>query len=116
MSSNVNKSVKDPKNILKEKELRLRTDKMIEKSESKEIIPLNWEAHIKAGHKIKSFTSIVNNQMYVAEPMKNMQLVPFFEYMGSYGLNWILNWDTENKREIWRKNIMYVDLIEWEIS
>ena len=116
MSNSVLKVKKDPKKVLLEKENKARTDKMIKNSESKDVVPLNWDDHIKAGHKIKSFASIVNNQMYVTEANPGMQLIPFSEYCGSYQLNWIINWSVADKREVWRKNVLYVDLVEWDIS
>lgn len=115
MSNPTFKVKRDPKKVLLEKEHKAMADKMIKNSESKDVVPLNWDDHIKSEHKIKSFSSIVNNQMYVTEANSGMQLIPFSEYCGSYQLNWILNWNTEKKCEVWRKNVLYVDLIEWDV-
>lgn len=124
MSNSINKSQKSAKTLLAEreaqkiaaKEHRKKVGEAIEKSESGEVIIKSWDDHIKAGDKIANFTSIVNNQMYFSEPKKDHSLIPFSEYYGSYQLNWIINWDNINKREVWRKNILYVDLIEWKSS
>jgi hypothetical protein len=117
MSSNVTKSVKDSKRVLAEKEEekinKKKADEMLQNAEDKKTLIKNWEQHIFDGDKIKSFTSIVNNQMYMSEPIEGTEFLPFSEYHGTYNLNWIINWDVKEKREIWRKNIIYVDLIEW---
>lgn len=124
MSNNINKSQKDVRTLLAEKEAqknaakehRKKVDDAIKNGEDKQRIIKSWEDHIKAGDKLKNFTSIVNNQMYFQEPAKNHVLLPFSEYFGSYQLNWIINWDDINNVEVWRKNVLYVDLIEWILS
>lgn len=117
MSSNVTKSVKDSKRVLAEKEEekinKKKADEMLKNAEDKKTVIQSWEQHILDGNKIKSFTSIVNNQMYMSEPIEGTEFLPFTEHYGTYRLNWIINWDVKEKREIWRKNIIYVDLIEW---
>lgn len=113
MSNSAMKVVKDSKKILAEKEQRKHVDNAIKNSEDKDRIIKKWDDHIKSGDKLKNFTSIVNNQMYFSEAPKNHTFIPFSEYYGSYQLNWIINWDEIEKREVWRKNILYVDLIEW---
>ena len=113
MSNNTLKVVKDKKKDLDVKAERRHVDNAIKNSEDKQRILKSWEDHIKAGDKIKNFTSIVNNQMYFQEPAKNHVLIPFSEYYGNYQLNWIINWDDINNIEVWRKNVLYVDLIEW---
>lgn len=111
------KSVKDSKRVLAEKEEekinKKKADEMLKNAEDKNAVIQRWERHILDGNKIKSFTSIVNNQMYMSEPIEGTEFLPFTEYYGNYQLNWIINWDVKEKREIWRKNIIYVDLIEW---
>ena len=124
MSNNISKSREDSKHLLIKKEeeraekkrKRETMNHALEHGEKVQDILPSWDNHIKAGHTIRNFTSIVNNQMYLMEPGKDHSFIPFSEYCGSYSLNWIIKWDNINKKEVFRKNVLYVDLIEWETN
>jgi hypothetical protein len=83
-------------------------------AEKKEHIMPNWNDHVEARDEIQSFITIVNNQMFPMFPDKNQVFLPFAEYHGDHAMNWIIIWDVVEKKEVFRKNIKQVDLIDWK--
>lgn len=95
-------------------EERKRTYDMLSVAEKMEIALTTWHEHVTARDEINSYTTIINNQMYVTTPDDSHVLLPFAEYHGDHAMNWIITWDVKNNVEIFRKNIRMIDLIEWK--
>lgn len=116
----VTKSVKDPKKtvaeISKKTEQRREMGRRIERSEPPAKFIQTWDEHVKKRTLISNFTTIFDNKMFNFQPKENEVLIPFSEYNGDHSMNWIICWHELLKKEIYRKNIRTVDLIEWVVE
>jgi len=112
MNSKLQKLI-DKKN---EKNERKRVGKILSTAEKMEIAITTWHDHVVNRDEIANFITIVGNQMYPIHPLENQVLLPFEEYYGDHSMNWIIVWNFAEKREVFRKNIRNVDLIDWVVK
>jgi len=124
MSNNLGKSKPNPLRILQDKSTervaeqkeRERVGAILTTAEKMEIALTTWHDHVMARDEIASFITIIGDKMYPMFPGENQVLLPFEEYNGDHSMNWILIWDVKEKKEIFRKNIKNVDLIDWLVK
>ena len=96
-----------------EKIERKRVWDAISASEKAEVILQTWEDHTKNRDEIASFTTIVDKNIFNVFARENEVLLPFSEFRGDHADDWIICWNLIDKKEIFRKNIRQIDMIEW---
>lgn len=92
---------------------RKQVSRALTESEKMAIALKTWHDHVIKRNEIASYTTIVGDKMLNIFPQENHVLLPFEEFHGDHAMNWIITWDTNEKRELFRKNTKQVDLIEW---
>jgi hypothetical protein len=89
---------------------------ILDNGEKKEVFIKTWKDHVMDQDEIKSFTTIVGNQLYHIELRKDEVLIPYTEHHGDHEMNYILILNVKTNQEISRKNIRTVDMIDWKLS
>lgn len=88
----------------------------LDNGEKKEVFIQTWHDHVKNKNTIKSMSTIIKDQLYYMKPGPNQIFVPFSEFHGDYDICWVLCIDVLTNKELFRKNIKTVDLIDWKLS
>ncbi len=103
---------------MNEKELKARqeVDLLLKTGEKKTIFINTWEDHVMNRDEILAFNTIVGEKLYHVKPKDEEIFLPFSEYMGDHTENWIIAIDIGTGKEFFRKNIKYVDMIDWKLS
>jgi hypothetical protein len=124
MNNNQSKSHPDRFKVLKgkleakndEHEERQKVGRILSTAEKMDIALTTWHDHVVARDEISSFITIIGDKMYPMFPGENQILLPFEEFNGDHAMNWIIIWNFEEKREVYRKNTKNVDLIDWLVK
>jgi hypothetical protein len=91
--------------------------RMIENAESRDILYLSWDDHVKLKHLIKCYSVILNDgvkaTMYTIYPDGGI-IAPVTERRWGLRTDWIVKYDREG-REVLRASLKSVDLVEWEL-
>lgn len=80
---------------------------------------LSWKELCGEGKLIQSFSTVAadakgNHQLYIFQPKPNEVFFPYYEDMEGYMIGYVIAYDNEKNQEIFRKNILNIDLIEWQ--
>jgi len=67
---------------------------------------------------VKSFSTVAadakgNHKLYIFQPKPTEVFFPYYEDMEGYLIGYVVAYDAEKKKEVFRKNILNIDLIEW---
>ncbi len=99
----------------KTRKARTKVSEDIKTAEKGEQIFTKWGDHVLARHEIKSFTTIVKDQLFQINSKKDEILLPFSEYFGDHAENWIVILNRKTNVELARKNTKTVDMINWKL-
>ena len=95
---------------------RARADEHIKNAEKKAVVLKNWHKHVEERHEIASYSTIIDDKLYLIEPQKDEVILPFTEYHGDHSENWIIIVNIKTNQEINRKNTKTVDMVYWKLS
>jgi len=100
----------------KSKELPKSFEAILENGERKDVLIHTWNERIIDRNEIESFTTLVGDKLYHVTPNKNEVFLPYSEYHGDHAMNWIIAVDVRNNKEVFRKNLRLVDMVNWKLS
>jgi hypothetical protein len=112
----MNKKLKDFIDKQAEKKERQRVWDILSTAEKKDVVLLTWHDHVMARDEIANFITIVGDKMYPVFPNESQVILPFDEYYGDHSENWIIIWDLVEEKELFRKNVKGVDLVDWVVK
>lgn len=75
-----------------------------------------WHEIIRERRQVKSYTTIVGDRLYVVEPREDEIIMPFAEDFGDHGLAFLVTINIKTNKEVARKSLRTVDIIEWNLS
>ena len=72
-----------------------------------------WHEHASILHVIDHYTTVINGQAYVTRAAEGQTIVATIDIDEENSSAWIVCIENETGLELFRKNPLYVDLIQW---
>jgi hypothetical protein len=100
----------------KRAENAFKVDLLIKEGDKREIFIDTWVDHVNNRDIIKCYCTIIKDELKFFSSNNDGVFIPFSEFYGDHTENWIILIDLKTNKELFRKNIKNVDLIEWQLS